>query len=469
VVPKPKAPGVGEPALPAPVKPNDGPASSGGDTPVRLDGDAPPKTNDAPASDAPVRLDGDAPPKSKEEPAPVVPEPVEPAPVNPAEPAPANPAEPAPAKPAEPAAPKSDDPNAAPAKDPKEATPVTDKDPDALPDAPACVLGGAKGKRAVKQCVAAPPELQVDPNSKWAQNGIEKQRQEGHQVVAEADQVIDAKGPDTGFKGSSSPPLAEKTGNVFSENNRYKTDAEPDPMGVTEGPYAGKPGFDMSDMEKWVESNIMNNAAQQKAFNAWAKQTRADLLASGAKKKDVDKFMADEVEQGMTPSVLMSFESPAQKSMVISMSANRKSDFYRPYEYTFNGKKIQRPAFGDPKEASFWSDQAMANWRRSAKEAGIPVDQIQFMARDKIVTAETRNVFEAVFEQMKKNGDGSIKIKKGAAGAEGASFDAISRTTHGNGPIRMTRDHHQELGGKKVVGYEIIKTGDRWDMIVEFG
>jgi hypothetical protein len=110
----------------------------------------------------------------------------------------------------------------------------------------------------------------------------------------------------------------------------------------------------------------------------------------------------------------------------------------------------------------------MANWRRSAKEAGVPVSDLQFMARDKIVTPDTIKTFEAVFEQMKKNGDGSIKIKKGATGAEGASFDAISRTAHGNGPIRMTRDHHQELGGKKVVGYEITKTGDRWDMIVEF-
>jgi len=457
-------------APPPPIKqvPHDpaaGPNSPGSDTPGLRPNDPPP------AQVVPV------------DPAPV--NPVEPAPVNPAEPAPVNPAEPNPANPAEPnpAGPKPDDPNA-PAKNPDETTPINrENEPDPLPDSPACSIGGL-GKRATAPCVKPPAKLAVDPNSKWAKSGIEKYRQEGHQAVAELDQTIAAGKPDTGFKGNKDVPIDQKTENVFNENGKYKTEHENDPMTVSEGSYLqGKKGFDMSRMELWTESNMMNNAAQQKAFDNWAIQHRKDLLKAGHSKKDVDKYMVDEVGQGMQQSLLTSFESPKQKSMLISMSDSRKADLYRPYEYTFKGEKYKRPKFGDEDEPAWWSDQAMAANRRSSKEAGVPASDLQFMARDNIVTPETIRVFEAVFEQMGKKGGESVTVslkKEGSGtrtgGVEGASFDAVAATVHGKGPIRMARDHHQELGEKKVVAFHITQTPaskpggqPRWDMIVEFG
>jgi hypothetical protein len=460
------------PVKPVPHDPSTGPNSPGSDTPGLRPNDPAPGTPDGPP-----------PPVVPADPAPV--NPVEPAPVNPVEPAPVNPVEPAPVNPAEPnpAAPKPDDPNA-PANNPDETTPINrDNDPDVLPESPACAIGGL-GKRAVTQCVKPPAKLSVDPKSKWATNNIETQRQEGHQMIAEADQVIAAGAPDTGFKGKTDVPIDQKTDNVFTENGKYKTESDNDPMTVSDAAYVqGQPGFDMSDMTKWTESQMLNSDAQQKAFDAWVKQHRQDLLNAGHSKKDVDAYMVDQVGEGMTPSLLTSFESPSQKSMLISMSDSRKADLYRPYTYTFKGQKYERPAFGNEADPAFWSDEAMAAWRRSCKEAGVSPSVLERMARDNIETRGTINTLEAVFEQAGKKPDfyGTMTVKKGGTGTrsggiEGASFDAVSRTVHGAGPIRMTRDHHQELGGKKVVAYHITKTAPsrpggepRWDMIVEFG
>jgi len=117
----------------------------------------------------------------------------------------------------------------------------------------------------------------------------------------------------------------------------------------------------------------------------------------------------------------------------------------------------------------------MANWRRSAKDAGVDVKNLKYIAQDDITNhAGTREVIDGVYTAMGKQQGEIITLRKPQKDApytpESASYDALAGTVHAQRPIQMATDHHVELGNPTVVAIHILKKdANRYDMIVEFG
>ncbi|KAF2679460.1 hypothetical protein K458DRAFT_393870 [Lentithecium fluviatile CBS 122367] len=125
----------------------------------------------------------------------------------------------------------------------------------------------------------------------------------------------------------------------------------------------------------------------------------------------------------------------------------------------------------------------MANWRESCRLSQQPdsrgkppshsgkVGDLRYMARTSI---QTEKPWSKVGDRVIIKRDPVPAVNEDLRTIEKACIDAISETPHGKGPIRMARDHHQELGDIKVVAYHLqlsegMNGKPRYDMIVEFG
>lgn len=112
----------------------------------------------------------------------------------------------------------------------------------------------------------------------------------------------------------------------------------------------------------------------------------------------------------------------------------------------------------------------MANHRKAAKDVA-EVRTLKYIAQDDITThSGTIEVIDGVYEATGK-GEGQMVTARrtGVNVAETASFDVLSGTVHGQRPIQMATDHHVELGNRTVDAIHVMKSGGRYDMIVEFG
>ena len=378
-----------------------------------------------------------------------------------------------------------DEPNTSPkdTSDPSISSAKSDKDGNL--NSSACAVA-RRGKRA-PQCAPSPPELQVDPNSLWARNDIEKSRQDGFQWRTNMEQAITEGRPGNGFRPQ---PGWDSKENRLNENNRYKVETEKldDPKwDVTLKPYLedARYGdtFKTDDKKPWFSTTVKNNDAQSQAFNRWRDEYRKALNNNNpaSKHEDIDKYIDTEIPIGAKTEMLSVETKPATGAMIIKMSSQGEDDFYRARQYTklgpgATGKNkydfddipggYSRPKFGDgsygDRDNLNWSDQTWAAWIEACANTSPPTDpkSIRAMGQDNIVTTKSRDTIDAIMEQKKVKVGATFTLQRPRPGtevspADAAFFDAAANIPQGKGPIQMATGVQSEAPGLVVNAYHI--------------
>ncbi|KAF2682507.1 hypothetical protein K458DRAFT_390993 [Lentithecium fluviatile CBS 122367] len=383
--------------------------------------------------------------------------------------APTTPDTPAPLRPnPDPAKPPTDtpeNPGLIPNDDPKPKPPATDPDVPVRPndpDAPAtqpesCVL---------KRCVGPYEPLAGAPES-WKTGGVDYP-EKGFKTHKTLDKV-------NAGEQEANPRF---TGDL-TDNGRYVRNIKPDSK-APDREYLKDPRWKdaFAQDQKFSETEILNRQTQLDEFNNWKNGDFADQLRrQGASEDDI--FMAQLSQDLDGAAMVRTLENPEKGSVVVKASFNNEKDLYRKYtgevgENPATGRPYtyERPGFGNKAEEVGWTDQLMANWRKSAADAGVDVKSLKYIAQDDITRhTATQQVIDGVMEVMEGRVGTMLTVRRtGGSAKETASFDALAGTVHGQRPIQMATDHHVELGNPTVDAFHVLKSADgRYDMVIEFG
>ena len=353
-----------------------------------------------------------------------------------------------------------DDPNA-PANKPDETNaPIRTDDPDGPVNLPeACGLK--------KRCVGKAPAFAEAP-AQWKIKHGDKEidyRQKGYDTHKKLDAVVGGE--------ATNPP---KFNGDLKSSGRYDVTIEPNAKAPNE-PYLQDPRWKdaFGQDQTFSETAIKNNQDQIGKAQNWkdSDDFKNQLRGQGA---DGDDIMMAQMYDQEYDSMIMArtLQNPEKGSYVVKASFNNERDLHRQYQgVTGDNLKYTRPGFGTKADEVGWSDQLMANIRKSKADAGPNARPVKYIAQDTITDqTDTRLVMDGVYEVMKKNPGEIVTVRKtGGSAAESASFDALAGTVHGQRPIQMATDHHVELGNPTVEAMHILKSADgsRYDMIVEFG
>jgi hypothetical protein len=244
-----------------------------------------------------------------------------------------------------------------------------------------------------------------------------------------------------------------------------------------DGPIIDELGIATKD-DVWYQNSIRNDP---KVVDEWLKtkkdKMRDDMVANGWSKDEAQRVV-DNYEGQLKPDwdgaksieILVTKENPKKGTIVVETSYNADKDLLRPQKagdgakWSDTDKEFVRPALTDDKKAAVvWSEQVMDNWRVSAHEAGVPVDSLNTMIRDRIQTPATRQLVK------KLHGDtpGKKTWEKGTPEFE----EMIKDKVHGDRPNQMLKDNKDELNGLEIKAFDTYlgSGGDRVDIKIIIG